>query len=149
MVEVVRLRDPRALDAAPLQELMVKAFPEGQNLLPQGYVANPEMFKRIVEFDHLHLLVGAEKGEFKGLVLIVMPASAFIVEPQVGHFYNGGSAAMRDALIEKTVSTIVGKGYTTFRAQNMTDASDEAWMRIYKKAGKAEKIGSIFKFEIG
>lgn len=148
MAKVANFTNPQALTQEPVLNILREAFPEGGNVAPEGFDAAASDFVRAIQDPNTYLLVGMEKGEFRGVVLMSVPANKIAARPQVIHFFNKGSMKMRDALLEEMTRIIAEEGFATFSAVNASGKSDEAWLKTFKKAGQAERIGSLFKFNI-
>lgn len=148
-MNVARLRNAEALDAEPLQDLLREAMPEGTLVLPAGFDQHVDEFKAMVADSDLNeVIVGTEKGEFRAMGWIAYPAGSLMDRPQVVHFYNKGTAKLRNAVIEEGVQAMVERGYAQFHAINATGKDDEAWKKAFSKAGEAEHVGSIFNFRM-
>ena len=147
MIQVVRLNNPKALLAPPMQELFRKAF-DGNPLIA-GIDDAPGEYVRVVTNPAVGLFVGVEKGEFKGLVLVELPGSPLAKMPNVLHFANFGTAKLRDALIQAALDFIVQAGYTRFVTINLTGRGDAVHNRLFKKVGKAKPLGSVLEYRIG
>lgn len=146
MTAVVQVRNPVAFQndkgLAFLAEAMASQpladFEKGQE----------ELFK-LISAPNVGVFIGAEKGALKGLVLAVLPTDKLTPIPHVFHFYNKGSAGLRDALVKATVDFFLQEGYTSFWAVNTAGDDDEAYMKLFRKAGKAKRLGSFLEFKIG
>ena len=146
MAKVVRLTNPVAFKRTEVQELFKSAFE-----------SNP-----IAEYDQVigelvalpadpmvGMFIGAEKGKLAALCIACLPRSALTPVPSVYHFYNAGSAKLREALIAATVDFFLEAGYTRFWTINATGKSDEAHAKLFRSAGEAKRIGSFLEFAIG
>ena len=146
MARVVRLTNPEAFKREEVQDLFRAAFE-----------ANPmaDYEKALGELTALPadplvgLFIGAEAGKLQGLSIACLPRSALTPVPSVYLFYNDGSAKLRDALVKATVDFFLEAGYTTFWAINTASENDEAYGKLFHKAGKALRIGSFLEFSIG
>jgi hypothetical protein len=146
MTRIVRLTNPAAFERAEVQDLFQKAFET--NALVKFEDATEELV--LLTADPLvAMLIGAEKGKLAGLSIAILPHSRLAPLPAVYHFYSGGSAKLREALIDATVDFFLQAGYTRFWATNMTGDSDEAYVKLFRKAGKAERVCSMLVFKIG
>lgn len=145
MVEVIHLRNPNALSSPDFRAFLKRSVKRGSLLdeaaLIQGLLAR-------LPDPGFAALVGVEKGVFQALSLISLPANSWQPQPYVQHFYNGGSAALRDALVKATVDFVVQAGYTTFIAVNLVDRGFDAWAKTFRKAGETKVIGQLVEFKV-
>lgn len=146
MANVVRVQNPKILGVKEIQELFTKAFEDNPFTSFEdaaedvvGLVANPQV----------GVFIGAEKGEFKGLAIVILPTNKLSPQPQVYQFASFGSATLRSTLIKTVVDFIVESGYTRFVTWNVTGSSDAAYIKLFKAAGMSKKVGSLMAFEIG
>lgn len=146
MVNVVRVQNPKILGVKEIQELFTKAFKDNPFT---SFEDAAEDFVALVADPQVGVFIGAEKGEFKGLVIIVLPMNKLAPLPQVYQFHSSGSSALKKALIKAGVDFVVENGYTRFLALNVTSKADEAYGKLFKVAGKSKKVGSLLEFEIG
>ncbi len=145
-MRIVRLTNPEAFDRVEVQRLFTRAF-EAHKIATFEDVA-AEL--RVIALDPLvAILIGAEKGNLKGLSIACLPRSTLTPQPTVYHFFNKGSASLRGALIDATVDFFLQAGYTRFYGTNMTGMRDEVYMRLFRKAGEATRVGSVLEFKVG
>ncbi len=146
MTRIVRLTNPDAFARPEVQKLFTKAFEN--NSLTNFDDAAAEL--ALVASDPLvAILIGAEKGKLRALAIACLPRSTLTPLPTVYHFYNGGSAKLRNALVDATVDFFMEAGYTRFLAINQTGRSDEAYAKLFRRAGEAERISSMLDFKVG
>lgn len=146
MTRVVRLTNPEAFKRDEVQALFREAFES--NMMATYDKAIGELVA--ISSDPLvALLVGAEKGELRGLVIACLPRSTLTATPSVYHFYNSGSAKLREALVKATVDFFLEAGYTRFWAINTLGDNDEAYAKLFRSAGEARRLGSFLEFSIG
>ncbi len=145
-MRIVRLTNPEAFKRPEVQRLFERAFAE--NPLVDWEVAKEEM-TRVCADPNVNILIGAEKGRLKALSIGCLPTSNLSPAPTAYYFFNRGSAALREALIHDTVDFFLQSGYTRFWASNLTGVSDEAYARLFKGAGTAERVCSLLEFKIG
>lgn len=146
MTRVVRMTQPKALQQESVFKLFEAAF-ASHPMIVWGK-ALPEILSLIAD-PNVGVFIGAEKGKLKGLSIGVLPTSAMTPVPNVMHFYNSGSAKLRARLVKATVDFFMEEGYTRFWAVNVAGENDEAYMKLFHKAGKAKRIGSFLEFTIG
>jgi len=146
MAKVVRLTNPAAFKREEVQALFRAAFET--NPLADYEKALGELVALPAD-PMVGLFIGAEKGELKALCIACLPRSALTPVPTVYHFYNTGSAKLREALIITTVDFFLEAGYTRFWTINATGRSDEAHAKLFRSAGAPKRIGSFLEFAIG
>ncbi len=145
MTRIVRLTNPAAFERAQVQRLFERAF--AKNPLVNWDDAKEEM-ARVALDPNVAIFIGAEEGRLKALSIGALPVSAFSPVPTSYYFFNRGSAKLRKALINATVDFFLQSGYTRFWTTNLTGASDKVYARLFKDAGKAERICSLIEFKI-
>ncbi len=146
MAKVVRLTNPAALERDEVQALFRAAFEN--NPLADFDQVRPELAALPAD-PMIGLFIGAEKGALLGLVVACLPRSTLTPAPSVYHFYNAGSAKLREALVSAMVDFFLEAGYTRFWAINTTGRDDEPYMKLFRSAGEAQRIGSFLEFKIG
>ena len=146
MARVVKLTNPEAFKRPEVQALFEAAFKD--NALAEYDTALAELVALPAD-PMVGLFVGAEKGALKGLCIACLPRSALTPTPSVYHFYNAGSAKLREALISATVDFFIEAGYTRFWTINATGRSDEAHAKLFRSVGEAKRLGSFLEFAIG
>ncbi len=145
-MRIVRLTNPEAFSRPEVQRLFERAFEE--NPLVNWEDAKEEM-TRVALDPNVNILIGAEEGRLKALSIGCLPVSTLSPNPTAYYFFNRGSAKLRKALINATVDFFLQAGYTRFWASNLTGVSDEAYARLFKGAGTAERVCSLLEFKIG
>ncbi len=146
MIRVVRLTNPGAFEQDEVKKLFTKAFET--NSLTNFEDAAAEL-AGIATDPLVAILIGAEKGKMRALAIACLPRSTLTPFPTVYHFYNNGSAKLRNALVDATVDFFLEAGYTRFLAINTTGRSDEAYKKLFHRAGEAERISSMLEFKVG
>ena len=146
MTKVIRLRNPAAFEKEDIKVLFDRAFKDTPNV---NYPAFWALLPFMVRDENCGIFLGIEKGKFKGLVIGELPSNEVLPLPTVIQFANFGSAKCKNGLVDAVVDFFVSAGYTEFLALNVTGEADEAWARLFKKAGEAERIASLMKFKIG
>lgn len=148
-MSVVNLSNTNALLQPDVQAFFKKALPPGNLLIPLGFDGNPEPVVNAITAPNGAVLIGLEDGEWKGMAMVGLPNGVDQTDPYVGHFYNEGKAALRDELIKAVVDFVVQNGYTSFVVLNGSGKADEAWIKMFRKAGEPTKVASIYRFKIG
>ncbi len=146
MARVVRLTNPEAFDQKEVRALFVKAL--GMYPIPEYETIEP-MIRASALNPLVALFIGAEKGKLRGLSIACLPHDALTPTPSVYHFYNAGTAKLREELIKATVDFFLQAGYTRFWAVNIATGNDEAYMKLFKSVGKIKRLASLMEFEIG
>ncbi len=146
-MRIVRLTNPAAFERAEVQRLFERAFEE--NAMVGGFETVRADLKLAAQDPYIAIFIGAEEGRLRALSIACLPRSTLTPNPTVYHFYNKGSAKLRTALVDSTVDFFLQEGYTRFYATNMTGIKDEAYMKLFRQAGEAERIGSMLEFKVG
>ena len=146
MPKVIRLQNPNALASPEFRAFLKRSVQRGALISLDDLLQG--LGQRLSD-PNFAVLVGIEDGQFQGLVLLGLPTSVWQPAPYIYHFYNGGKADLRDALIAATVDFVVQAGYTKFLAVNLTDRDFKAWAKTFQKAGKATELGRLVEFEVG
>lgn len=148
-MEVVRLTDPQALFVPQLAQLLKRAVESGTLLAPGGF---DSVTKDIFDFTtdpNQFMLLGAEKGDFKAVVLGFFPNGSLFPYPTVVLIYNEGTKDLSVAMRNKLLDTLVSRGYTRMLAVNASGYTDKAWMKTLTPTGATSKIiGSLGMFEV-
>lgn len=145
--QVARLTDAKYLVRRPIQKLFHDAFDKSP-IFPKGFEGMVEDIVRLIEHPLAIVLIGFEDNIPKALCIITLPETKLVPHPQIFHFYNGGSLAMRKKLTKATVEVIRQAGYIKFWTINATGRPDSVWARAYRMAGKARPIGGLIEFDI-
>lgn len=149
-VRVLRLRNLAALKNEAVQELLIRGLHNYAGSLDPAVV--PQMVKAVGQAigDERHaVLVGLQDDKLLSFAIVTTPSRAFDLLPQVAHFYNTGSNALKRAMIDRIVEFVSENGYSSFLAVNATGSPDSVWARAFHRAGKARVVGSILEFEVG
>lgn len=146
MARVVRLTNPAAFDRAEVTDLFNAAFADNPMAAFDAARADLEL---AATDPQVALLIGAEKGALCGLSIACLPRNSLTPIPSVYHFYNRGSAKLREALVKATVDFFLEAGYTRFWAINTASENDKAYGKLFRSAGEAKRIGSFLEFSIG
>lgn len=146
-VEITVLNDPAYLTLRSLQELFDRAFAAAPLAFPSGFSGMVEDIVELCQSPEAVVLVGLEDRIPKGLSIILFPVNKLCPYPQIFHFYNEGSLALRKGLTKGTVDIIQARGYVTFWAINATGKPDSVWARTFRLAGKSRPIGGVIEFD--
>ncbi len=143
--ELFRLRTTQAFVGDEMIALFDKAF--ASELPSDGNSVMGELFD-IVEEDFVLIGVAREDDVLVGLTIVFLPADELFKVPTVYHFYSVGSSKTRNMMIDAVVDWVRENGYNKFLASNFTKRPDCLWKRLFRRAGKLEKVGSIYMFEL-
>ncbi len=146
MTRVVRLTNPEAFKRPEVQELFKAAFENNQMTTYDQAIGE---LVALTTDPLVGLLIGAEKGKLKALCIVCLPRSSLAATPSVYHFYNSGSAKLRETLMSAAVDFFLEAGYTRFWTINATGRTDEAHEKLFRNAGEVKRIGSFLEFQIG
>lgn len=148
-MDVVEIRDPRALTVPALQDFLKRALESNALLTPFGFDAvAADIFDMAVNPTKF-LFVGAENGEFRALTMGFLPDGNLFPFPTISLFYNEGSRELSREIREQTMDFVVSHGYTRLLAVNSSGHTDKAWLRgITPKGATADIIGSLVMFEV-
>lgn len=144
---IARITDPNHLMISEVIDLFNEAF-SSADVLPGDFIEYLPEFSKMVTLKRICILLGEEGGVLAGLAVVILPSDRLVPLPQVYHFYNRGSAKMRDCLIEGVVDFVRKGGYKRFRAINLSGRSNDAWKKVFKKAGSIRPVGDIMEFSI-
>lgn len=148
VVEVRTLEEPKYLALNAVQRLFHAAFSDCR-LFPQGFEGMIEEVVDMIGKPHTSVLLGIEDDIPIGLLIIRFPTSRITQVPQILHFYNGGSGAVRKNLLKSGAALVKARGYTKVWAINGTDSPDSVWARAFRVAGPASHVGGIMEFDLG
>lgn len=148
-MDVIELRNPNALLVHEVQALLKKAVASDALLAPGGFDTLAEDLLGFVTNPDHFMLLGAEDGHFKTLLMGYFPNSQLFPYPTVILFYNEGTPELREATQRKYMDIMLSRGYTQSLAVNGSKRSDKAWMKLLTPEGStSEKIGSLVMFTI-
>jgi hypothetical protein len=127
-------------DAADFQDLTLEGVP----LAKLEFLAKWDVY------------VGYEDGVAKGYFLFT-PASAphiasethpLLALPSCAHLYCPDAQGVLTALLKQIRATCAEQGHRSFFAVNLTGIEDATWMRLFRAAGEAKAVGSVFEFVV-
>jgi hypothetical protein len=148
-MEVVELKNPRALGVAEVANLFKRAFEKVKFAAPGGFDSVARDIFEFVTNDNYFVFLGAEKGQFKALAMGFYPSNNIFPYPTITLIYNEGSKELKDLLVRKMVDTMVSMGYTACWAINASGHSDKVWLKaVVPNYGDAEFLGSVYEFKI-
>lgn len=148
-MEVIELRNPNALMVPEVWQLLERALSTRNIMAPGGlssvagdlvnYAKNPSRF----------LLLGAEDGQFKCVVMLELPSSMLFPTPVLTLAYNEGSKELLKTTQKRVLDIVTNHGYTKLWAANTSGRSDKAWEKAFKLAGVVpERLGSLYNFKV-
>lgn len=149
-MDVIEVRNPKALAVVEVQQLLKRAVESGALIAPNGFDTVAKDIFEFVTNTQNFMLLGAEQGHFKSVVLGYFPVGNLFPYPTVVLFYNEGSKDLLEATKEKLLDIIVSNGYTSMLAVNGTGHSDRAWLKVLtpKEGVSSKVIGSLAMFEV-
>ncbi len=153
--ELFRIREPEAFNDPKIIDLFERAFASGMPSDAKSVLT--DLQSSIGDY----ILVGiaresdAEVNPYDedysilvGLVIAFLPTDLLFKVPTVYHFYSVGSSETRNMMIDAVVDWVKENGYNKVLASNFTKRPDCLWKRLFRRAGKLEKVGSIYTFEL-
>lgn len=148
-MEVVQVINPAALDSALMAEFLEQVFPPDSVALLGGFPARKDLLKELVQDPAWRLWVGVEEGRLAGCCLAFSPPPGEpLLRPQVMHFHNDGTAALRRALMDAWIAWFKSNGHISAWAINASDRPDSLWARAFRVAGEWRKVGSIMECDL-
>lgn len=148
-MDVIEIRNPYALTVRDVQELLKRAVESGALLAPNGFDSVAEDIFHFVTDQTSFMLLGAEKGSFKSVVLGYYPSGNLFPYPTVVLMYNEGSKELLTATKEALLDNLVAHGYTKMLAVNSSGHTDKAWLKVLTPDEATSKIiGSLAMFEV-
>lgn len=147
-MHVIELRDPKALLIPDIQNLLRRAFDSVPMLTPYGFDSiAPDLFNFIVD-DKQFMLLGAEGGKMKSVMLGYMPVGNLFPYPTLVLFYSEGSRQLAAEMRDQLLDLLASHGYTQMLAVNTSGYPDEVWLRGLRTEGVVSYIvGSLAMFE--
>ena len=88
-----------------------------------------------------------EQGKLCGMSLVVLSVDPLSPYPWINHFVAEKRGA-RDPLVEATLGCIRARGFTKLSLYNMTGASDEAHLRVFRKHATGRVRCSVIDYEM-
>jgi hypothetical protein len=148
-MNVIELRNPNALGITDIQQLIKRAVESGALLAPGGFDTVAADIFTFVTDPNQFMLLGAEDGAFKSVVLAFLPVGNLFPYPTVVLFYNEGSRALSKATQDKLLDIMLEHGYTRLLAVNSSKRGDKVWQKALTPAGATSNIvGSLALFEV-
>lgn len=149
MPAVITLREPQVLLKPDLQALLKRAVEAGSFLAPSGWDTVAADIIGFVTDRNQFMILGAENGEWKGVVLGYLPVGNLFPYPTVVCIYNEGTRELSRALQDELLETLTTNGYTRMLAVNASGHEDAVWQRGLTPQGATSKIvGSLALFEV-
>lgn len=148
-MDVIQLRNPAALLTPEIQNLLKNAIATNVLLAPGGFDTLAEDLLEFITSPNHFMIVGAEQGHFKGVLMGYFPTGQLFPYPTVILLYNEGSVALRKALQAKYVDIMLQRGYTQTLAVNGSGRKDAAWIKALTPEGaQSEIVGSLMLMSI-
>lgn len=148
-MHVVELRNPRALFIPDIQQLLKRAVEQGTFLAPAGFDSVAEDLFNFVTDEQQFMLLGAEDGGMKAVILGYLPVGNLFPYPTIVMIYNEGSRQLSRAMQDHLLDLLVSRGYTRMIAVNTSGHLDKVWLRGLTPEGVTSYIaGSLGVFEV-
>lgn len=148
-MDVIQLRRVEALAIPAIQSLLKRAVESDVLLTPNGFDSVAKDLIDFVKEPNQFMLLGAEKGEFKAVILGYLPSGNLFPYPTVVLLYNEGSRALSRATRAKLMDIVVEAGYTRLLAVNSSGRDDAVWKRgITPEGATSNFVGSLALFEV-
>lgn len=148
-MQAIILRNPNALMVPEVGGLLERALNSTPYMAPRGladvagdlidYVQDPQHF----------LILGAEKGAFRGVVMMNLPVRRLFPTPQITLMYNEGTRPLLKVMQAKALEIIQQNGYTKAWGVNASGRSDRAWKKVFEFENvEVQPLGTFFEFQI-
>lgn len=148
-MDVITLRNPQALLIPDIQNLLKRAVESGVFLAPAGFDTVAGDIMSFVTDPKQFLILGAEGGQFKSVVMGYLPVGNLFPYPTVVMFYNEGSRKLSKETQDHLMDFIVSNGYTRMLAVNSSGHSDRTWLKGLTPSGAiGDIVGSLAMFEV-
>lgn len=148
-MDVIELRELNALRIPDIQILLKNAVESGALLAPNGFDSVAADIIEFVRDPQQFMLLGAENGKFRSVVLGYLPVGNLFPYPTTVLFYNEGSRKLARATQEKLLDFLMSRGYTRLLAVNSSGKKDDVWLRGMTPEGALSYItGSLVMFEV-
>lgn len=145
VIDVVRLRNPNALNLPPISDLFRAAFCANPRVPVDYNTALPD-FRNMVSEDRFGVFLGFENGP-KALGVVELPHSRIFPFPTVLTMYSSGTRELTKTLISSGVDFIRSHGYTKAWAVNASQHTDPVWLRAFGST-PGTPIGSLVEFDL-
>lgn len=148
-MQIIRVRNPGAARDPALKDFMLEALASSQMPWSDPEAVVPELLGRALSpSGALHLAL--DGGQYRGVAITTMPSGPVDELPRVVLFYvrKGSKKGLRQALIQGVVDFLKENHYTKGWAINGTGRPDSLYARMFRKAGKIKKVGSIMEFDL-
>lgn len=148
-MQIIRVRNPGATRDPALQDFMLEALTSVQMAWSAPEAVVPELLERALSpMGALHIAM--DRGQYRGISITTLPSGPVDELPRVVLFYvrRGSKKGLRQALIQGVVDFLKENHYTKGWAINGTGRPDSLYARMFRKAGKIKKVGSIMEFDL-
>lgn len=142
---VTLIQNPAAFAIPEVVALFGKAFRSGEPTSATNVIME---LRTLCQLPSVAVLIGWEDAIPKALAIMVEPATALFQCPHVYHFYCCGGAALRNKVLDAMVDWTRQKGYTGMSGSNWTGRSDKTFERVFRRAGRAERIGAAYRIQV-
>lgn len=142
-IHIIRIKEPFTFRVEHIMDFLKVAF---ENSMVDDFDNLFTRFQEMSLMDDCAIFLGQENLEWKGLC-VILPVN-LMKDPQVFHFYCAGSVRFRKELVKTSLAWIKEQGYSAFYTSNTTGSPDSVFKRMFNKVGNAEKVGTVFRFEV-
>lgn len=146
---VIELRQLNALTLPDVQLLLKNAVESGALLAPSGFDTVAMDMIDFVRNENEFMLLGAENGKFRGVILGYLPVGNLFPYPTIVLFYNEGSRKLSREMQDYLLDFLMSRGYTRMLAVNSSGKKDDVWLKGMTPEGALSYItGSLVMFEV-
>lgn len=142
---IINLKNPHSLELPQIRALFARAFEN--HLQADGETVLAELSRHIDNEALTVLIARDDEGQYRGLSVIMFPATRLFSTAQVYHFYFNGPAKLRKTLIRATVLACEANGYNRFVTTNL-NGKERAFQRLFSEAGEIVELGDHKLYEI-
>ena len=142
---ITPIQNPAAFAIPEVVALFGRAFRSGEPASPTNVIME---LRRMCTLPGVGVFIGWADAEPKGVAIVVEPGTALFRDPHVYHFFCDGGIALRNKLVDAVVDWARAKGYTGLSGSNWTGRSDKTFERIFKRAGRADRIGAAYRIQV-
>lgn len=142
---ILNLKNPHSLELPQIRALFARAFEN--HLQADGETVLAELSRHIDNEALTVLIARDDEGQYRGLSVIMFPATRLFSTAQVYHFYFNGPRDLREDLIEATLLSCREKGYDRFVTTNR-NGKERAFRRLFQSAGEMVERGMLYEVRI-
>lgn len=147
-MQILHVQNPQAFSNPMFLDLFKRALTALPGAAPAGVDGCADEIFACVANKQFVTVVGVEDGEFRCLMVTLLPDNNIYPYPNVFAFYNEGSKALSSAVKTRMMDICLEKGYTTYRTANMTGRSEDVYQRAMKFPGATfTPIGMVYEIK--